>query len=304
MKVGRLVIASALALLTEVGVAADAHWIEDSNGCKLWDPNPKPNETITWSGACREGYADGAGVLQWIVDGKPGSRHEGSFLGGKANGRGSDTFPSGFKIEGDYVDGAPFGRAIKTWPDGTRYEGELVAGARTGKGSQQYPDGSSYEGDWRDDKPLNPEAIKRKTYSLNTAVTGSHIPAPEVRNIQVPAYKTYAQLTPEEKSRVKNYYEKMPENDEPPYPLYGLEPILRIFEKFQRALLIQGELYLAVTVDSHGMATAVDVYKSPDARMTKALAAALMFEKYKPAVCGGTPCQMQFPFKMKFGVSM
>lgn len=40
-------------------------WIADkTNGCKFWDQNPKPNESIRWSGKCEGGLADGQGVLQ------------------------------------------------------------------------------------------------------------------------------------------------------------------------------------------------------------------------------------------------
>jgi hypothetical protein len=39
-------------------------------------------------------------------------------------------------------------------------------------------------------------------------------------------------------------------------------------------------------------------------KMTKAMASVLMLEKYKPAVCGGSPCQMQFPFRMNFHVEL
>lgn len=45
--------------------------ITTNKGCRLNNPSPKPNETATWSGACRDGYADGHGTLAWFRDGKP-----------------------------------------------------------------------------------------------------------------------------------------------------------------------------------------------------------------------------------------
>lgn len=61
---------------------------------------------------------------------------------------------------------------------------------------------------------------------------------------------------------------------------------------------------MAATIDAHGNAIAVEVFKSPDPQMTKAMAGVLMLEKYKPAVCGGSPCQMQFPFRTIFRVNL
>jgi hypothetical protein len=349
MKAGRFAFATILTFLAQAAVAADSAWITDANGCKIWDERPTPNETVTWSGACVDGFAGGEGVLQWIVNGKPGSRHEGSFVGGKANGKGT-TYQMGGTVEGNFVDGRPLGHVVRVWPDGARYEGDYAAEGRTGKGvltrangdryegdfvdgkwsghgtltntdgaryeggwldnkrsgqgSQLYADGATYSGEWREDKPTNPEATKTKLYALSTSVTGSNIGYHNTGNLQVPANKTYAQLTPEEKLVVKESYEKMAKDDEPPYPLHGAEGIFRASEALQHKLLVRGELDLAVTIDSHGTATLVEVFKSPDAELTKAMASVLMLEKYKPAICKGSPCQMKFPFRVVYRVTL
>lgn len=52
--------------------AAEPIWIKDSTkGCLIFDPSPQPNETVTWSGSCVDGKADGAGEIVWYVDGIP-----------------------------------------------------------------------------------------------------------------------------------------------------------------------------------------------------------------------------------------
>lgn len=33
-------------------------------GCRIVNPSPQPHESTSWSGGCRDGYADGDGVLQ------------------------------------------------------------------------------------------------------------------------------------------------------------------------------------------------------------------------------------------------
>jgi hypothetical protein len=351
MKAGSLLIALGLVAYSQIALSSESgSWLADDKGCKLWDPNPKTDETVTWTGACGSGFAEGSGIRQWIVSGKPGSRYEGSFVGGKANGRGTIYFPNGLKIEADYADGNTVGPVVMYFNDGARYEGAFAAGKRTGngvltrangdryegdfvegkwsgkgtfttadgarydgewvddkragQGSQLYSDGSTYSGKWRDDKPVNPEAIKKKSYALSSEMTGSHLLASNTSNIQVPPEKSYAQLTPEQKRSVKGNYDKMPDADEPPYPLNGLASILRASEKLQHSLLVRGELSMAATIDAHGNATSVEVYKSPDPQMAKAMAGVLMLEKYKPAVCNGSPCQMQYPFRMNFHVDL
>ena len=32
-------------------------YITDSSGCKIYNPQPKENETVKWSGNCVNGYA-------------------------------------------------------------------------------------------------------------------------------------------------------------------------------------------------------------------------------------------------------
>jgi hypothetical protein len=89
-------------------------------------------------------------------------------------------------------------------------------------------------------------------------------------------------------------------DDEPPYPLHGLRRILESTDQIARSLRPQGGLTLAVTVSPTGHAISVDVLRSPDPKLTERIAAVLMLEKYKPAVCKGAPCQMQYPFRMEF----
>ena len=59
-----------------------------------------------------------------------------------------------------------------------------------------------------------------------------------------------------------------------------------------------------VTVDSQGRAKSVSVLQSPDPKMTQYAAGVLMLETYKPALCDGTPCTMQFPFRITFSTRM
>lgn len=45
--------------------AVEPNWIITDKGCKVWNPNPQPNESVTWSGECVDGKANGNGILTW-----------------------------------------------------------------------------------------------------------------------------------------------------------------------------------------------------------------------------------------------
>jgi len=78
-------------------------WITTTNQpCKVWNPNPQPNESVTWSGMCKDGYATGQGTLHWTADGKPDADYEGSYANGKRNGHGVLKLPNGRQIEGEW----------------------------------------------------------------------------------------------------------------------------------------------------------------------------------------------------------
>ncbi len=194
------------------------------------------------------------------------------------------------------------GKGVLTRPDGMRYEGHFVHGKREGQGILVTSDGSRYDGTWKDDKPTDPNLIVRKYYALQGHATGSHISHDEVTRIPVPIDKSYAQLTDAEKRLVKSDYEPMGQDDEPPYPLHGLRTILETTEKLQKRLKVNGALALAVNVNAYGKPVSVEVLRSPDAQMAKLVATVLMLQTYKPAICSGVPCEMQFPFRMIFYV--
>ena len=46
----------------------DSCWMElvDRPGCYLWNPFPQDNETVTWSGVCSNGLAQGNGRVTWF----------------------------------------------------------------------------------------------------------------------------------------------------------------------------------------------------------------------------------------------
>jgi hypothetical protein len=83
-------------------------WIAASHtGCKIWNPAPQPEESVTWSGGCKNGFAEGEGVLQWFEQGKPDAKFEGAYQGGKRNGYGILTDAKGNREAGEWRNDEP-----------------------------------------------------------------------------------------------------------------------------------------------------------------------------------------------------
>jgi hypothetical protein len=124
-------------------------WIADAtSGCRVWNTAPQPNESISWTGACRNNLAQGHGVLQWSKDGKPGSRYEGEYRDGNMNGHGVYTWARGDRYDGEYHDGKRDGHGAYMWANGDRYDGEYRDGKAHGIGTKTLADTSTYTGTW------------------------------------------------------------------------------------------------------------------------------------------------------------
>lgn len=145
---GLLLLAGAFAI---PGLADDdTKWIADKRGCKVANPSPQPDETITWSGPCKDGFADGDGVLTFYLAGKQHSRYEGTLKQGWAEGRGVLQLPDGSKYRGEWVRSAENGTGRRDWPDGSWYEGGWKDGRPDGQGQFRRADGKSFVGEWVD----------------------------------------------------------------------------------------------------------------------------------------------------------
>jgi len=126
-------------------------YIKDQNNCKVWVPEADQGESVTWTGKCIDGYAEGGGAIVWLVNGKPtGDRGELALRAGKANGKGTILFA-----------------------DGSSYSGGFVDGVRSGVGVTATPGKPLCHSDWRNDEPvsgcLSPTqiAVQQKQERLN-----------------------------------------------------------------------------------------------------------------------------------------
>ena len=106
---------------------AEARWqqVENKANCAVWNPHPQQNETVTWTGDCVNGIAQGRGTKVWRYW-EDGEWKEHTY-------------------EGDIFDGRRHGRGVYVYANCNRYDGELKDGKLTGLNT---PKGGK-KGNWR-----------------------------------------------------------------------------------------------------------------------------------------------------------
>lgn len=128
--------------------------IWDEGGCATWNANPRPMESIRWSGLCKDGLLHGAGTLEWFSDGQPTEILQATMVQGRATGYTRYQLLKGLVVvqvfEGDYVDGLPHGYGQwRDLRDNVGYAGEFAAGEFNGLGMVQRVDGGMVTGQFR-----------------------------------------------------------------------------------------------------------------------------------------------------------
>ena len=114
-----IVAAPVLALLSTDAQAQSGGLIRDpETGCATSNPFPRPNESIRWTGRCRDGKLSGPGVLTWYADGREYERDEGTFRDGELHGEAIITFANGNRIYGTYRNGVRDGEFVIESSDG------------------------------------------------------------------------------------------------------------------------------------------------------------------------------------------
>ena len=126
---------------------------------------------------------------------------------------------------------------------------------------------------------------------------GTHIRARSFV-LDVPPAKNYADLTEQQKSRVRAKYPPMTDKDEPPYPVGGVRELYTVLSDVQHYFKTAGELDMVATVKVDGSVKVVSVFKTPDWKMMEYAAQVLAVQKFKPALCDGAPCEMDYPVRM------
>ncbi len=144
---GMAAAALAAALIAVAPSARAGEWIADTSGCRVWNPNPQLEETVTWSGSCANGRAQGSGTVQWSKGGMPLETDEGEWHDGRQAGKGKQSWATG-RYEGELADGAPNGHGVLMLQK-LRYEGEFRNGKPNGTGTLMAGN-ETLRGTWKD----------------------------------------------------------------------------------------------------------------------------------------------------------
>jgi hypothetical protein len=127
------------------------NWLIDTRtNCQVLNSMMNAADGVRWSGACRNGLAEGTGTLQWLRGGRPAGTFVGELRTGLANGHGESTSPDGGeRYEGDFHENKREGRGILFKADGSRYEGEFKNDQPDGHGVSYLPGGVTIEGEFK-----------------------------------------------------------------------------------------------------------------------------------------------------------
>ena len=106
-------------------------WMEVATrrGCYVWNPNPQPDEAVTWTGECSGGFAEGTGSLTWAYSGTQEVATGGRVRDGKMDGRWTVTVTEADgrvsrRFEATFADGRPQRQEPSAAPAGQSAESQ------------------------------------------------------------------------------------------------------------------------------------------------------------------------------------
>ena len=144
--------------------------LADQPECYLWNPDFRPYKTVTWTGACSEGLAQGTGTLKWVWDsGKKTQEYTGRLQDGKELGQWVSRYADdGHVEEGPYVEGKRHGQWVSRYESGRGWEQFYVDGEKVGSTAEdEVMEGIIVEGKQHGDWVLRAGDVERKVNYVN-----------------------------------------------------------------------------------------------------------------------------------------
>lgn len=259
-------------------------------------------------GTVTNGVPDGKGYFKDA----DGMQYEGEVRMGRRTGVAEGLFPNGDRYQGQWKDGKPDGIGTMNFMLGGAFEGRWSQGVPDGRGIMTFAGSGrraevGFMGGERIDVAPPPRADKdaaRPEYALRdaNARVGTHM-ARTISSSPLPPNAGWEALTPAQQRMVRDRYPALGEADEPPYPVKGPQAFYAKLAELAGKYEINSDLSIYVLVGADGKVVSVTSrgIEDPEARRLAGVLAGLV--KYKPARCGGQPCQMMVPFHMKLSVS-
>ena len=134
----------------------------ERSGCFVWQRRSfRVSTSITWSGNCTNGFAQGEGTLTERANETSLLASTGLLVDGKRTGRWVDHESDGDRGEGAYVDGERNGHWVWRYASGNVEEGPYVNGERNGHWLIRRTDGSAEEGPVVDGKAHGGWVLRR-----------------------------------------------------------------------------------------------------------------------------------------------
>lgn len=132
--------------------------------------------------------------------------------------------------------------------------------------------------------------------------TGSHVARHLTWSSRLPFDKTFAELTAPQLAYVRDQYDGLAPDEEPPYPQEGMRATFRLVDKSVDQIIghsDKGPLVAVAKVDDQGVVTTVSVFKTPGAAVTAAITYALLNTPFKPARRNGAPVAMDYVVRVE-----
>jgi hypothetical protein len=140
--------------------------------CKIARLLPAPASAVQWNGKCKDGFADGVGILTWKAADGGTMRLQGRLLRGAVAGEAKLRMGDKLTYIGSLRDGIPDGEGYLKFADGLQYEGGLRMMVREGKGTQIYLTGDVYQGQFSNDRP---NGQGRLSFVLGGSIEGEFV---------------------------------------------------------------------------------------------------------------------------------
>jgi hypothetical protein len=158
------------------GQGGSGEWLKDG-ACALFSANAHLGDSVSWTGGCVDGYAQGLGTATFTHDGQAQSFTANFVHGVIPDGHVITRWGQGWSYDGETVAGRFNGAGILTTDASDRFDGQWRNGKMTGFGVLLRANGERYAGDWKDSKPNGYGELRRADGSLlsGTFVDGTSI---------------------------------------------------------------------------------------------------------------------------------
>jgi len=127
-------------------------WLKDG-ACSLFSSVAVPGDTVSWTGTCVDGYAEGLGTATFSHEGQTQSFTANFVHGVIPDGHVITRWGQGWSYDGETLGGRFNGPGILTTDHSDRFDGLWNDGKMNGFGVLLRANGERYVGDWKDDKP-------------------------------------------------------------------------------------------------------------------------------------------------------